>query len=255
MDVVPAFSTPEDDNPVFTDWDKGTGTFHIKVGAISGRDLRDCITQAVLVGSEKIVIQARVRGSCVRLFEALMHNKNVSLDVSEMDTSGVTDMSLMFYGCEGLTSLDLSGWDTSNVTDMSYMFEGCEGLTSLDLSDWDMSNVTDMSYMFKNCHDLERLNLSGWQINKEANINRLFDDCEKLLEIVTEDKRILNLDPPTDEYRFQWRRGVAYGTKYFFSSDEEAEALAAGMAESFDEYYIVKVAVPPFYSKLKNMEV
>ena len=40
----------------------------------------------------------------------------------------------MFDGCSGLTSLDVSNFDTSNVTDMGYMFDGCSGLTSLDVS-------------------------------------------------------------------------------------------------------------------------
>ena len=35
-------------------------------------------------------------------------------------------MSKMFYECESLSSLpDMSKWNTSNVTDMSEMFYGC----------------------------------------------------------------------------------------------------------------------------------
>ena len=47
------------------------------------------------------------------------------------NTSKVTNMSNMFYGCNNLTSLDLSGFDTSKVTNMSNMFYGCDKLTSL----------------------------------------------------------------------------------------------------------------------------
>ena len=57
-------------------------------------------------------------------------------------------MSYMFSYCTSLTSLDLSNFNTSNVTDMSYMFSGCSSLTSLDTSNFDTSNVTNMSYMF-----------------------------------------------------------------------------------------------------------
>ncbi|MGI6117212.1 MAG: BspA family leucine-rich repeat surface protein [Bilifractor sp.] len=38
------------------------------------------------------------------------------------NTSNVKSMRQMFYGCSDLTSLDLSNFDTSNVTDMSMMF-------------------------------------------------------------------------------------------------------------------------------------
>ena len=77
------------------------------------------------------------------------------------NTSDVTHMGGMFYGCSGLTSLDLIDWDTSNVTDMSYMFDGCSGLTSLDLSGWNMSNVTDTNQMFDGCTSLTSIRMIG----------------------------------------------------------------------------------------------
>ena len=47
-------------------------------------------------------------------------------------------MSYMFYYCGSLNSLpDISNWNTSNVTDMSYMFFNCSSLKSLpDISNW-----------------------------------------------------------------------------------------------------------------------
>ena len=77
------------------------------------------------------------------------------------NTSNVTIMGSMFYGCSGLTSLDLSGWDTSNVTNMNYMFGSCSGLKTLDLSGWDMSNVTSMHQMFENCNPLITIRMKG----------------------------------------------------------------------------------------------
>ena len=66
-----------------------------------------------------------------------------TLNVSNLDTSQVANMSNMFYACMGLTSLDLSNFDTSQVTNMSDMFGGCMGLTSLDVSNWNTSQVTN----------------------------------------------------------------------------------------------------------------
>ena len=40
----------------------------------------------------------------------------------------------MFYNCSKLEKINLSNFDTSSVTDMKEMFYGCESLTSLDLS-------------------------------------------------------------------------------------------------------------------------
>ena len=53
-----------------------------------------------------------------------------NLNVRNLDTSNVTNMSGMFNGCSSLESLDLSNFDTSNVTNMSYMFHGCNNLTT-----------------------------------------------------------------------------------------------------------------------------
>ena len=44
-------------------------------------------------------------------------------------TSRVKHTSSMFYNCYKLTSLDLSNFDTSNVTNMSSMFGSCSSLT------------------------------------------------------------------------------------------------------------------------------
>ena len=44
------------------------------------------------------------------------------IELNKADTSNVTDMSRMFFGCADLMSLDVSGFDTSNVTDMRNMF-------------------------------------------------------------------------------------------------------------------------------------
>jgi surface protein len=76
-----------------------------------------------------------------------------NLDLSSFDTSNVTDMSYMFYGCNSLTNLDLSSFNTSNVTYMGYMFRGCNSLTNLDLSSFDTSNVTYMKDMMKDMFD------------------------------------------------------------------------------------------------------
>ena len=71
----------------------------------------------------------------------------------DFDTSAVTDMRSMFYGCN-LSTLDLSSFDTSAVTDMNNMFKYCERLTALDLSSFDTSAVNFMDGMFYNCNNL-----------------------------------------------------------------------------------------------------
>jgi len=86
-------------------------------------------------------------GSTIDLTGCDGQNWGASL-AARLDTSGMTDMSYMFYYQRTATSIDVSGFNTSNVTDMSYMFYFCQNITSLNLVNFNTSNVTDMSGMF-----------------------------------------------------------------------------------------------------------
>ena len=97
-----------------------------------------------------------------------------SLDLSNFDTSQVTHMLYMFYNCSSLISLDLSNFNTSNVTNMESMFAYCSSLTSLDLSNFDTSQVTDMFYMFPYCSSLTSLNLSNFNNRMHLHIKAIF---------------------------------------------------------------------------------
>ena len=110
-------------------------------------------------------------------------NKLTALDLSELDTSNVTNMKFMFRDCSSLTNLDLSGWDTSNVTDMEYMFSGCSSLPNLDLSGWDTSNVTSMFAMFIDCSSLTNLDLSHFDTRNVRDMNGMFYYCSSLTNL------------------------------------------------------------------------
>ena len=99
------------------------------------------------------------------------------------DTSNVTDMSCMFYGCESLTSLDLSNFNTNNVTDMNCMFYLCSRLNKLNLSTFDTSNVTNMNNMFLGCSSLKELNLSNFNTNNVTDMSYMFYECSSLKEL------------------------------------------------------------------------
>ena len=103
-----------------------------------------------------------------------------SLDLTSFDTSQVTQMSCMFYGCASLTSLDLTSFDTSKVTDMGWMFSGCGSLTSLDLTSFDTSKVTDMEEMFSGCESLTALDLSSFDTSEVSYMRGMFYSCKSL---------------------------------------------------------------------------
>ena len=104
------------------------------------------------------------------------------IDLSNFDTSKVTDMSSMFWNMHSLTSLNISNFDTSNVTNMSAMFYNMN-LTSLDLSNFDTSKVTDMNAMFLNMWSLTSLNISNFNTSKVTNMSSMFNNTASLTSL------------------------------------------------------------------------
>ncbi len=107
----------------------------------------------------------------------------ISLDLSNFNTSKVTNMSNMFFECSSLTSLDLSGFNTSKVTNMYRMFEGCSSLISLDLSNFNTSNVTSMESMFEGCSSLTSIGLNKFNTSKVTDMSRMFFECSSLTSL------------------------------------------------------------------------
>ena len=106
-----------------------------------------------------------------------------SVDVSKWNTSKVTNMEGMFADCNLLASVDVSKWNTSKVTDMASMFSICGALRSIDVSKWNTSNVTDISGMFFGCGSLHSVDITGWDTSKVTNMTRLFFNCSSLTTI------------------------------------------------------------------------
>ena len=104
----------------------------------------------------------------------------LELDLSNFDTSKVTNMYAMFNGMSNLTTLNLSNFDTSKVTKMWTMFSGMSNLTSLNLSSFNTSQVTDMSWMFKGMSNLTTLNLSNFDTSKVTNMHAMFNVMSNL---------------------------------------------------------------------------
>ena len=115
-------------------------------------------------------------------FYKCTHMKSI-VDMSNLKTDNVTDMSNMFAYCSDLTTLDLSGFKTDNVTNMSFMFCCCSGLTSLDVSGFKTDNVTNMENMFFHCSGLTSLDVSGFKTDNVTSMYYMFDGCSGLTSL------------------------------------------------------------------------
>jgi len=112
-------------------------------------------------------------------------------DISEWDTSAITDMSWLFSfdmwcsldrEADGIAKWiennfneDLSKWNTSQVTNLQGMFNAATVFNS-DLSSWDTSKVTNMSLIFGGCN-LFNGDVSTWDTSKVTDMSYLFSDC------------------------------------------------------------------------------
>ena len=106
-----------------------------------------------------------------------------TLDLSSFDTSKVTNMQSMFFSMSNLTSLNLSNFDTSKVTNMQSMFFSMSNLTSLNLSSFDTSKVTGMIGMFFGVSSLTSLNLSSFDTSQVSGMSEMFRDMLKLTSL------------------------------------------------------------------------
>ena len=86
-------------------------------------------------------------------------------------------MKSMFSYCSSLKELNLSNFNTSQVTNMEYMFYNCSSLKELNLSNFNTSQVTNMEYMFSNCSSLKNLDIHNFVIKDGVEINYMFSGC------------------------------------------------------------------------------
>ncbi|MBQ8961056.1 MAG: BspA family leucine-rich repeat surface protein [Ruminococcus sp.] len=134
---------------------------------------------------------------CESLFSGL-NNNEINIDLSDFDFSKVTTMQAMFSSVQGnsvygkhtnVTKIKTitfpSDIDTSNVTNMDGMFYGCNQLTTLDLTGFDTANVTSMQAMFRSCSKLEEIKLDSTKFTDDSltTVYRMFDECSALKQI------------------------------------------------------------------------
>ena len=101
-----------------------------------------------------ISLSGWVLASNIYLYGMFENSGITSINLGNIDTSRVTNLSGWFYNSSSLTSIDIGNINTSNVTNMSSLFSGCSSLTSLDLSSFDTTAVTNTDNMFNGCTSL-----------------------------------------------------------------------------------------------------
>lgn len=102
--------------------------------------------------------------------------------IEKIDTSNIRTMSEMFYVNSSLKNLDVSNFDTKNVTDMTSMFQSCQALIT-GLSDFDTSNVSNMNSMLRNANNFNIKDIENWNTSKVNNMSGMLASITKLTSI------------------------------------------------------------------------
>ena len=105
-------------------------------------------------------------------------------EISNWDTSEVTNMSFMFSYLPLKSLPNISKWDTSKVINMCHMFSHSSLESLPDISKWNTSKVTDISYMFFNCKLLSKFpNIFHWNLKNVMEKKNMFSGCKNLKDI------------------------------------------------------------------------
>lgn len=102
-----------------------------------------------------------------RIYPTVFYESPFNGDISQWDTSNVTNMSYLF--AKSMFNGDVSQWNTSNLTDMSGMF--VRSAFNGDISGWDVSRVHTMHMLFRN--SVFNGDLSKWNTSINIAINFL----------------------------------------------------------------------------------
>ena len=117
--------------------------------------------------------------SCCRWFWYCTNLATIE-GIENLNTENVTNMGVMFWRCQNLSSLDLTNFNTGNVTNMYGMFSNCQNLSSLDLTSFNTANVTFMDYMFDGCSTLTTIYASEKFVTDQVNGGDMFNECRSL---------------------------------------------------------------------------
>lgn len=124
-------------------------------------------------GDDTVVIPPTIYGTEMTSYYKMFFNSGSDVRKVVSKNKNVTDVSWMFYNVN-TPSLDLTQFDTSNITNMGYMFSGIKATTIAGLEKFNTSNVTDMQSMFY-ASTISTLDLRNFDTSKVTVMSNMFN--------------------------------------------------------------------------------
>ena len=107
----------------------------------------------------------------------------VSVDLSNFNTSILTNMKSTFADCEQLETVDLYNFKGASIINMNFLFSNCVSLKSIDFSYLYPFSVAYMNSMFSGCISLESIKFSSTEFTSLINLEEIFEGCSSLKSI------------------------------------------------------------------------
>ena len=151
-------------------------------------------------------------------FSEFMHLDYIG-GLEYLNTSNVTNMEEMFFGCKELQEINVSNFRTGSVTNMSSMFNTCTALRNIDVTNFNTSSVTNMSSMFFYCIALEELDLTSFQTRNVTDMTMMFGFCPALTTIYVNEENWNTVYVSASNEMFQECQKLVGGMGTTWSSD------------------------------------
>jgi surface protein len=178
--VRPSFNSTVPGQSVITT-DNGDGTWSCTSSTMTNLEfdisMRSNVTGVTINKLKGFTSLSKFFNQCVSL---------AVVDLSGVDTTGVTDTSFMFWSCAALVEIDISNFDMSLVTSTYGMFGHASMLTNVTLGNHNLNNLLSVNRMFTNT-SLTHIDMTGFSLGKATDMEQLFNNSEDLICITNLD--------------------------------------------------------------------
>ncbi|WP_334263730.1 bacterial Ig-like domain-containing protein [Lactiplantibacillus plantarum] len=192
-------------------------------------------------GSEltKVVIDGPINAGTDTSYMFRYNPNLASIDgLENLDTSKVTDFSMMFMGTKIADFSGLAHWNVSSGTSFDSMFASDSRVQSYDLSQWQLNTIQPVSLkrMFSFNTALTSIDLSTWNVRMVTDIDGLFNGDKSLttadlhgwnlLNVTALSSMFLNDTNLTDLDITGWQTGSTLtSTKFMFEGTPGLKAI------------------------------
>eukprot|EP00618_Florenciella_parvula_P037310 CAMPEP_0119471442 /NCGR_PEP_ID=MMETSP1344-20130328/3905_1 /TAXON_ID=236787 /ORGANISM="Florenciella parvula, Strain CCMP2471" /LENGTH=331 /DNA_ID=CAMNT_0007504223 /DNA_START=143 /DNA_END=1138 /DNA_ORIENTATION=+ len=148
--------------------------FYARVFALKGYKMRDEVFDKDEDGNGNIINpdhDGGIRTAVGAWFEDPAAAKAMYGPIASWDTSGITNMYMLFYDRKDFNE-DISRWNVSNVVSMTQIFCGATSFTG-DLSCWNVGQVKSMASMFRGATSFNG-DLSSWEVGQVEHMASMF---------------------------------------------------------------------------------